>query len=117
MSSFLSFLLIPAIIGVIAYLRTRHAGTAAGWLAWSIALVVAFAVIKPWYEGNSHCEPPATYYVPFVGAFAAASGGWVGISRGRASERAFGLVRVALESAVIALLPGSFFLLMLWPCR
>lgn len=109
-------LLVPACAGMMAYKFTRRAGIAAGWFVWSIFIVAAFVAIRAWYGTNSNCHGAETIYVPLVGAFAAASGAWVGITRAKNVQQDYFPLRIAVESAVYALVPGAFFILLLWPC-
>jgi hypothetical protein len=108
---------VPAVAGVGGYLLTRLRGAGVAWLFWGAILSAAFVVLQSWYGRSSGCEAPATYYVPAVGAFAAASGVWVGITRARDRDAGYSLVRIAVESIALSLVPGVFFVLLLWPCR
>ena len=108
---------LAAIAGAIAFARTRSRGRPAGHLVWLVTLGVAFVWLYRWYPAASHCGPPATLYVPFIGAFTAASGAWCGITMGDDDAPAWRIIVVPALSAATALIPGVFFLLLLWPCR
>ena len=108
---------LAAIAGTAAFVLTRRYGRLAGHLAWLAMLGVAFVWLHGWYPMASGCESPATIFVPFIGAFTAASGAWCGITMADKEGSSFRIVGVPVFSAATALIPGGFFLLSLWPCR
>lgn len=108
---------LAAIAGTAAYVATLRHGKIAGHLVWLAMLGLAFVWLRGWYPRASGCDGPMTTIVPFIGAFTAASGAWCGIVMADGDESPLRIVGVPVLSAAHALIPGVFFLLMLWPCR
>ena len=113
----LGVLPLAAIAGTVAYMVTRRSGRIAGHLVWLGMLALAFLLLRGWYPRASGCDGPSTIIVPFIGAFTAASGAWCGIVMANKDDSPFRVIGVPVLSAAHALIPGVFFLLMLWPCR
>lgn len=101
-----------AVVGVITFLITRRFGPAIAFAVWAAIIIGGSVLIHSWYVRATHCN---SLFVPAWGAFAAASGAAVGITRGREREPR-NVLLVALQAGLLGLFPAMFFLIMLWPC-